>query len=616
MGKQQHLSLLLISLFFCSCSCNFGFSWPFSSSSSSQPPSPPTKQLGGGFLEEGSKADFSIGISDDAKAMKLLEKAKRKVATPNTCWNRAYSQLFSSCSEISSSNAKQERLAWMLSDCFQLDSGREGFPSCDASGTMTKCLKKLDDTEHKVFLEFYLETNSICHQLQNDAFRHNTERLVNDLVKAARSAEDKLDVMDERSEELIQDSIKIHDSLTSVEFQTRNLADASKGVEAQIRDVLNHSEAIVEQSKDIAASQSELRDRQTEMKGALESGMAVLQESYENLGNEMNNLRNDALEIDREMRRMRDSMASSMQNLQSTADDIGSLAGISLEKQRKLLDGQAAALTGLDFLTTFQSRALDESRISSSCGRDNLKKLADFGREQQEELLRRQDHIQHVHDRLVQNSQSILFAQEEFETKQANIFAALEKLFMLQNALLTESRFLKAFLFYSCVIFLLYMLTSAKQTFAIRARLYLGLCITFVVEVSIIRYSSIHYNQQSWIMSKVWLARSSFLIVASVQILHSIFTFRDYELINHQLLQTLLQKVHIMEQNAGKKYLCVGEDSDASWSGYSWIEEEFPEDAGVDADPDYCLPEEVADNSTMTSASASRKYNFRPRSRR
>ncbi|KAK8968311.1 hypothetical protein KSP40_PGU000854 [Platanthera guangdongensis] len=63
---------------------------------------------------------------------------------------------------------------------------------------------------------------------------------------------------------------------------------------------------------------------------------------------------------------------------------------------------------------------------------------------------------------------------EEFETKQANIFTALEKLFMLQNALLAKSRFLKAFLFYSCVIFLLYMLTSAEQTFAIRARLYLA----------------------------------------------------------------------------------------------------------------------------------------------
>ncbi|PKU70792.1 protein GAMETE EXPRESSED 1 [Dendrobium catenatum] len=604
--KPTHYFGLLLILCLSFYTTTLGFSWPFSSSP--HPPPRANKQLGEGFIEKETKGSFSIGSHDDAKATKLLEKARRKLATPNSCWHRAYNQLFSSCAEIISSNEKQEKLAWMLSDCFQLDSGRQGFPSCNDAGPMMKCLKKLDDAEHKVFLEFYLETNSICHQLQNDAFRHNTERLVNDLVKSARSVEDKLDVIEERSEELLQDSIKIHDSLTSVEFQTRNLADASRDVEAQIRDVLNNSEAIFEQSKEISASQLDLRDRQEEMKERIESGMTLLQESYKNLGDDMKKLKSDASEIDREIRKVGDSMTSSMQNLQSTADDIGSVAGLSLEKQKKLLDGQAAALAGLDFLTTFQSRALEESR-------DNLKKLAEFGHKQQEELLRRQDQIQQAHDRLIQNSQSILSAQEEFEMKQANIFTALEKLFLLQNALLTESRFIKAFFFYSCVIFLLYMLTSAKQTFGIRARLYLGLCITFVVEIAIIRYSSINSNQQSWVMSKVWMTRSSFLVVASTLILHSIFTFRDYEILNYQLLQILLQKVHVMEQNSGHKYLCVDDESETSWSGYSWIDEELPEDVDMDVDPNYALPEEVAENSIMTTSSACRKYNLRPRSR-
>ncbi|KAL0908709.1 hypothetical protein M5K25_023215 [Dendrobium thyrsiflorum] len=603
--KPTHcFGLLLLCLSF--CTTTLGFSWPFFSSP--HPPSRTNKQLGESFIEKETKGSFSIGSPDDAKATKLLEKARRKLATPNTCWHRAYNQLFSSCAEIISSNEKQEKLAWMLSNCFQLDSGRQGFPSCDDTGPMMKCLKKLDDAEHKVFLEFYLETNSICHQLQNDAFRHNTERLVNDLVKTARSAEDKLDVIEEKSEELLRDSIKIHDSLTSVEYQTQNLADASRDVEAQIRDVLNNSEAIFEQSKEISASQLDLKYQQEEMKERLESEMTLLQESYKNLGDDMKKLKSDASEIDREIRKVGDSMASNIQNLQSTANDIGSIAGLSLEKQKKLLDGQAAALAGLDFLTTFQSRALEESR-------DNLKKLAEFGHKQQDELLRRQDQIQQAHDRLIQNSQSILSAQEEFETKQANIFTALEKLFLLQNALLTESRFIKAFFFYSCVIFLLYMLTSAKQTFGIRARLYLGLCITFVVEIAIIRYSSINSNQQSWVMSKVWMARSSFLVAASTLILHSIFTFRDYEVLNYQLLQILLQKVHIMEQNSGNKYLCIDDESETSWSGYSWIDEELPEDVDMDVDPNYALPEEVADNSIMTTSSACRKYNLRPRSR-
>jgi len=64
--------------------------------------------------------------------------------------------------------------------------------------------------------------------------------------------------------------------------------------------------------------------------------------------------------------------------------------------------------------------------------------------------------------------------QEEFRAKQANIFAALDKLYILHNAILAESRFIKAFFFYCCIVFLIYMLTSAKQTFSIRGQLYFG----------------------------------------------------------------------------------------------------------------------------------------------
>ena len=55
-------------------------------------------------------------------------------------------------------------------------------------------------------------------------------------------------------------------------------------------------------------------------------------------------------------------MTLKMENLQSRADDIGEVAGQSLDKQKQLLDGQSTALEGLQFLTKFQSQALEESR--------------------------------------------------------------------------------------------------------------------------------------------------------------------------------------------------------------------------------------------------------------
>jgi hypothetical protein len=51
-----------------------------------------------------------------------------------------------------------------------------------------------------------------------------------------------------------------------------------------------------------------------------------------------------------------------MKDLQSTANDIGSVAGKSLENQRQLLDGQSRAMEGLNNLYSFQAKALEESR--------------------------------------------------------------------------------------------------------------------------------------------------------------------------------------------------------------------------------------------------------------
>ena len=54
--------------------------------------------------------------------------------------------------------------------------------------------------------------------------------------------------------------------------------------------------------------------------------------------------------------------------------------------------------------------------------------------------------------------------QKAFESKQATMFMALDKLFSLQNAILLESRAIKTIFFYLIMTCVLYMLTSTKQT--------------------------------------------------------------------------------------------------------------------------------------------------------
>ncbi|XP_076943515.1 protein GAMETE EXPRESSED 1-like [Bidens hawaiensis] len=550
-------------------------------------------------------AEFSMESSNSNKGMMLIEKAKRKAALSNTCWQNAYQNLFAGCSEILAAEEQRSRLAWHLSDCFQKDTGRPQFPYCDVKYPMVNCLKKLDEDAHRVYLEFYLETNAICHQLhlsynlacRSDAFKRQTERLVNELKRSAEYAEDKLDNIEEQAQRVLHTSDDIHNSLSSIDVQTQQLAQTSKNVEESVNTVLVRSQSVYEQSMKIAGAQTELQIGQMNMNVRLDEGMAMLNESANKLGEEMSKLRNEAVEIEKEVGKVGDAIFMKMDALQSKADDIENITETSLDRQKELVESQRAFLEVLRDVTTFQSQALEESR-------GNLQQLILLGQSQQQELIERQEQLKQAHDHLIENSKTILVAQESFESKQASMFVAIEKLFNLHNAIFLESQVVKALLVYCMLIFILYMFTSTKQTYSMRPRLNIGLCVTFLIEFTVLRYGN-DIEQQSWIIS---IVRLTFVILASCQLLYAIFTYRDYETLNHQMLQSLIDKVNGMQGNKQMVYRNDDEDDDdVDWS--SWVYLDLPEDEPEDLD--YTLSEGVMVASV--SASGSGGYNLRRR---
>ncbi|CAI0376557.1 unnamed protein product [Linum tenue] len=565
---------------------------------SSPPPPPPAAADGGHGV---AVPEFSMDGPADAKGTKLVEKARTKlVAGLNSCWQNAYQHIFAGCTQILAHEEKRSRFAWHLSDCFQKDSGRRPFPRCGEDTAMVHCLKKLDDHEHKIYLEYLLETNSICYQLQAHAFKRETERLVNELRSSAQYTEQQLDIIADRTFSLLQSSNQIHESLSSVDLQVRHVVQATKGVEGQIDALSKQSEAVYKCSEEIAQSQSQLQAGQKMMNENLKEGVTMLQEAYSNLGEEVGNLRNEAMEIEKQIDSVGETMSSKFQDLQSKADDIENMAGSSLSKQQELLDGQSTALRGLKFLTESQSAALEESRNA-------VQHLADLGRKQQEELLGRQEQLQQVHDRLVENSQSILAAQEAFEMKQASMFVVLDKLFELHNTMLLESRAIKAFFIYVMSIFVIYLLTSTKQTYLVRANLYIGLCITFAVEVAIIRLTPVDIERQTWMIN---LMRLLYALLAILQFLHAIYTYRDYELLNHRMIETLVEKVNSIQRSKEETW---EEDSDVDWP--SWIEDELPEEVPSLEDPDYEPPKDMTEQSLTCAPMAKKYYHLRQRHR-
>nr|GEY49473.1 protein gamete expressed 1 isoform X1 [Tanacetum cinerariifolium] len=427
-----------------------------------------------------------------------------------------------------------------------------------------------------------------------DALKRQTERLVNELKVSAEFAVNKLENIEEQAGRLLHSSDNIHDSLSSIDVQTQELAQTSKIVEERVSIVLEHSHSVYEQSIKIADSQLELHNQQVSMNERLDEGMTMLNESANKLDEGMHNLRNEAVEIGKEIGEVGDVMFMKMNTLQTKADDIENIAETTLGRQKQLLEHQTTTLEVLQTMTSFQSQALEESR-------GTLQQLIELGQNQQQELIKKQEQLKEAHEHLVENSKTILAAQELFESKQASMFVAIDKLFTLHNAILLESRVIKAFLVYSILIFTLYIFTSTKQTYSVRPRLYIGLCVTCLIEFMVLRYGNA-IDQQSWIIRSV---RLLYVLLASCHLLYAIYTYRDYETINHQMLQSLIDKVNGMLGN--KQLLYEDEDDDLDWS--SWVDTDLPEDELEDVD--FILPEEVKE--ALICTSASREYNLRHR---
>lgn len=156
----------------------------------------------------------------------------------------------------------------------------------------------------------------------------------------------------------MQNSKQIHNSLISIDVRTQHVAETSKNVENHVNVVWKYTEAVYEQSKGIAASQLELSEGQKKLKEKLDEGISMLHDFYETLGIKINNLRDETVEIEKEIDKVGEEMFSKMSTLQNKVDDIENMTGNSLDKQKQILDSQTSALEGLQFLTKFQSQAL------------------------------------------------------------------------------------------------------------------------------------------------------------------------------------------------------------------------------------------------------------------
>jgi hypothetical protein len=77
------------------------------------------------------------------------------------------------------------------------------------------------------------------------------------------------------------------------------------------------------------------------------------------------------------------------------------------------------------------------------------------------------------------------------------------------------------------------------------------------------------------------------------------------------MLQTLISQFNnIQKEKQSSLDLATADDVD--WS--QWIDTDLPDDVNCLDDPDFTIPEEVAENS-ITTSTTTKSYNLRPRNR-
>ncbi|KAF2295529.1 hypothetical protein GH714_033136 [Hevea brasiliensis] len=118
-------------------------------------------------LSTGSVPEFSMDGFRDEKGVRLVESAKNKLAGSNSCGKMLINSSLPAAHRFLPSKKSGQDLLGILVIASKGTPADRLFLTVTQNMLMVNCLKKLNEHEHQIFLEFLLETNSICYQLQS-----------------------------------------------------------------------------------------------------------------------------------------------------------------------------------------------------------------------------------------------------------------------------------------------------------------------------------------------------------------------------------------------------------------------------------------------------------------
>ena len=130
---------------------------------------------------------FSKSIEHGRSQFETMQEQAKK----NDCWRQAVQYLSQTCSTISRSVPRQQRLAIAFANCHWLSAGRRSY-ECTEDMSISQCTIEMTDSAFDVYTQFYNHIEDACFYLQSGLWQENTEKLIGSLSVTSEHAVEKI----------------------------------------------------------------------------------------------------------------------------------------------------------------------------------------------------------------------------------------------------------------------------------------------------------------------------------------------------------------------------------------------------------------------------------------
>eukprot|EP00898_Chlorokybus_atmophyticus_P008721 jgi/Chlat1/8850/Chrsp91S08185 len=397
-----------------------------------------------------------------------------------SCGTQAYAQLLASCRTIIKDDNLKKRMAVLFTNCFLQESGRgtldePAFP-CEEQDHIKACTAPIyEDINNNAWTTYFGFYKAV------DAICHHLQS----------------DLFVQRTEEAV----------SSLQAATMDATSSLHSLSSTSLSILSTSHQSLVLQQQLHAQNDRLSKeigRAVDAAGVLVEGQRAVEEAQ---------------------RDMEKAAREGFGHVHLGMDALRSW-------QEELIRGSAAAAQALADLRGAQDAAWLEARGALAAAREAHVVHAN-------DEAAHHAHVASAHQHILNATRAAASAQEEFVTKQAEVFTLLSRILSLHAMLARELLTIKALVFYASASLLSFTLTSVPRTAGARLPLYFGLTLNFPAERCVAWAMRANMVGADDVGTLVSATRTAWAAYACVCVCVAALMYKDYARLAHESIEEL-----------------------------------------------------------------------------